>query len=282
MLNAAQDSMSSNPFQALSGGNNSSESGTTGPASTSENAAPLPNPWGGGTNSGSGSGGTTSGSGSSGTSGRQGLSNHRLNHVQYSKLSWLSVGSGLFSSPGMQSLLSQMSDNPQLMQNMMNAPYTQSMFQTLAQNPDMASSIISSNPLFAGNPQLAEQMRNMMPTFVEQLQNPAVQVNQQVTGQPRIGPECSRWLVSFRTWWRTRRPCRRSCRSSRECRDFRPRLLSSTLLWDSLASGWEWIWRRPREREPEVHRRHPRLGPVQPRPRRPRQPQRPQLLQVCH
>ena len=55
---------------------------------------------------------------------------------------------------GMQSLLNQMSENPQLMQNMLNAPYTQTMFQTLAQNPDLAANIISSNPLFAGNPQL--------------------------------------------------------------------------------------------------------------------------------
>ena len=81
----------------------------------------------------------------------------------------------MFTSPGMQSLMQQMSENPQLMQNMMNAPYTQNMFQSLAQNPDMASNIISSNPLFAGNPQLQEQMRNMMPTMLQQMQSPAVQ-----------------------------------------------------------------------------------------------------------
>ena len=75
----------------------------------------------------------------------------------------------------MQSLLSQMTENPQLMQNMMNAPYTQNMFQSLAQNPDLASNIISSNPLFAGNQQLQDQMRNMMPAFLQQMQNPAVQ-----------------------------------------------------------------------------------------------------------
>merc|ERR1711963_287974 len=74
----------------------------------------------------------------------------------------------------MQSLMSQISDNPQLMQNMLNAPYTQNMFQALASNPEMASSLISSNPLFAGNPQMQEQMRNMMPAFMQQLQNPAV------------------------------------------------------------------------------------------------------------
>ena len=54
----------------------------------------------------------------------------------------------------MQSLLSQMTQNPQLMQNMMNAPYTQNMFQSMAQNPDLAANIISSNPLFAGNQQM--------------------------------------------------------------------------------------------------------------------------------
>ena len=72
-------------------------------------------------------------------------------------------------------MLTQMTENPQLMQNMINAPYTQNMFQSLSQNPDMASNIISSNPLFQGNPQLQEQMRNMMPAFLQQLQNPAVQ-----------------------------------------------------------------------------------------------------------
>jgi ubiquilin len=82
----------------------------------------------------------------------------------------------MFTSPGMQSLMSQMTENPQLMQNMLNAPYTQNMFSSLAQNPDLASNIISSNPLFAGNPQLQDQMRNMMPAMVQQLQNPAVQV----------------------------------------------------------------------------------------------------------
>merc|ERR1719220_3060250 len=74
------------------------------------------------------------------------------------------TGSALFNSPGMQSLMQQITDNPQLMQNMLNAPYTQSMMQSLSQNPDMAASIIGNNPLFAGNPELREQMRSMMPS----------------------------------------------------------------------------------------------------------------------
>merc|ERR1712045_739489 len=49
------------------------------------------------------------------------------------------------------------------------------MFQTMSQNPDAAANIISSNPLFAGNQQLQDQMGNMMPTMLQQMQNPAVQ-----------------------------------------------------------------------------------------------------------
>merc|ERR1712012_497233 len=114
----------------------------------------MPNPWNAGGSSGTGNNGSTLTTANSTTN---------------------QAGSALFTSPGMQSLLTQMTENPQLMQNMLNAPYTQTMFQTLAQNPDLAANIISSNPLFACNPQLQEQMRNSMPAFMQQLQNPAVQ-----------------------------------------------------------------------------------------------------------
>lgn len=158
MLNAAQDHFGSNPFQALSGNSR----GSGGAPTTGENATPMPNPWGG--NSGGGStnqtGTNNSGSNNSGTGSGStpGL-----------------TGGSLFTSPGMQSLMQQMAENPQLMQNMMNAPYTRSLMDTLAQNPDMAANIMSSNPLFAGNPALQEQMRNMMPAMMQQMQNPAVQ-----------------------------------------------------------------------------------------------------------
>ena len=152
MLNAAQE-FGSNPFQALSGnagtGNNAAGSDAASQPATGENAAPLPNPWG--SAGGSETSGSTSGPGTNAT------------------------GSSLFTSPGMQSLMNQIQENPQLMQNMLNAPYTQNMFQTLASNPDMASNLISSNPLFAGNPEMQQQMQNMMPAFMQQMQNPAVQ-----------------------------------------------------------------------------------------------------------
>lgn len=48
---------------------------------------------------------------------------------------------GMFNSPGMQSLMQQISENPQLMQNMLSAPYMRTMMQSLAQNPDIASQV---------------------------------------------------------------------------------------------------------------------------------------------
>jgi len=154
MLNAAQEQFGSNPFQALGGNNAAPGTGTGTSQPTGENSAPLPNPWGGNPAApNSTSTGTTGTNGSAGSA----------------------TGSALFTSPGMQSLLSQMTENPQLMQNMMNAPYTQNMMQSMAQNPDMAANIISSNPLFAGNQPMQDQMRNMMPAMLQQMQNPAVQ-----------------------------------------------------------------------------------------------------------
>merc|ERR1719351_218887 len=49
------------------------------------------------------------------------------------------------------------------------------MLRSLSENPDLAASMIGNNPLLAGNPEMQEQMRNMMPAFMQQLQNPAVQ-----------------------------------------------------------------------------------------------------------
>ncbi|NWR39880.1 UBQL1 protein, partial [Tachuris rubrigastra] len=79
---------------------------------------------------------------------------------------------GMFNTPGMQSLFQQITENPQLMQNMLSAPYMRSMMQSLSQNPDLAIQMVLNNPLFAGNSQLQEQMRRQLPTFLQQMQNP--------------------------------------------------------------------------------------------------------------
>jgi len=162
MLNAAQEQFGSNPFQALGGGNNAAAAAAAGSSQppAGENSTPLPNPWSPNAAAAAGSTPTTT-SGTAATT--------------TSAATPPTTGSAMFTSPGMQSLMSQMTENPQLMQNMLNAPYTQNMFRAMAENPDLATNLISSNPLFAGNQQLQDQMRNMMPAFLQQLQNPAVQ-----------------------------------------------------------------------------------------------------------
>jgi len=157
MLNAAQDQFGSNPFQALS----SNTDGSASQRSTDENTAPLPNPWAPSSNSSSGSNASRSSTGGSGGTG--------------SGTGGTGPGTGLFGSPGMQSLMQQMTENPQLMQSMLTAPHTQSMLRSMTENPEMAASMIGNNPLLAGNPEMQEQLRNMMPTFMQQLQNPAIQ-----------------------------------------------------------------------------------------------------------
>uniref|UniRef100_A0A3Q0T049 Ubiquilin-4 n=1 Tax=Amphilophus citrinellus TaxID=61819 RepID=A0A3Q0T049_AMPCI len=113
MFSAAREQFGSNPFSALGG---SSESGAQ--PSRTENREPLPNPWGPPASSNP----SESGGGSTGSSSTTGGTNPSM-----------------FNSPGMQSLLQQISENPQLMQNMLSAPYMRSMMQSLAQNPELAS-----------------------------------------------------------------------------------------------------------------------------------------------
>ncbi|XP_076217274.1 ubiquilin-1-like isoform X2 [Aptenodytes patagonicus] len=168
MLNAAQEQFGGNPFASLV--SNASSGGDSQPSRT-ENRDPLPNPWAPQSSSQSSTSTSTSGesSGSSnvgnGTSASTGQSSTIPNLGP-------GLGVGMFNTPGMQSLLQQITENPQLMQNMLSAPYMRSMMQSLSQNPDLAVQMMLNNPLFAGNPQLQEQMRQQLPIFLQQMQNP--------------------------------------------------------------------------------------------------------------
>jgi len=149
-----------NPFQDLRG-----NTGTPSEVPSTETNQPAPNPWASaGGNSGSTPAAAPPASGAGASLGGQ-----------------LGQGGGMFTSPGMQSLMGQMRDNPTLMSQMMSAPYMQSMFSTLANNPEQASAMLANNPLFAGNPALQQQVSAMMPQMLQQMQNPAVQ---QLMGNP--------------------------------------------------------------------------------------------------
>eukprot|EP00058_Branchiostoma_floridae_P013290 XP_002598778.1 hypothetical protein BRAFLDRAFT_58152 [Branchiostoma floridae] len=151
MMNAAQEQFGNNPWASLVGG------GTSNPQQGQENREPLPNPWAPqGSSTTAATTSTTTASTTASSPAGQGLPGGL-------------PGGSMFNSPGMQSLMQQMVDNPQLMQNMLQAPYMQSMMQSMGQNPDMASQIIGNNPLFQGNPQLQEQMRQQLPTFMQQM-----------------------------------------------------------------------------------------------------------------
>lgn len=135
-----------NPFAALVENSNADSQN---PQQGQENRDPLPNPW----NQGQPNSGTTTGpTTGSGTGAR-----------------------GLMDTPGMQSLTAQMMENPALMRNMLNAPYTRSMLEAMAADPAMASRVISANPFLRGNPQMQEQMTAMMPALIQQMQNPQIQ-----------------------------------------------------------------------------------------------------------
>ncbi|NXQ95584.1 UBQL1 protein, partial [Sagittarius serpentarius] len=168
MLSAAQEQFGGNPFASLV--SNASTGGDSQPSRT-ENRDPLPNPWApqfsSQTSTGTSTSGESGGSSSAGNSisGSMGQSSTIPNLGP-------GLGAGMFSTPGMQSLLQQITENPQLMQNMLSAPYMRSMMQSLSQNPDLAVQMMLNNPLFAGNPQLQEQMRQQLPTFLQQMQNP--------------------------------------------------------------------------------------------------------------
>lgn len=138
-----------NPFAALVDNSNNAE--IINPQQGQENRNPLPNPW----NPNQGSGGNDSGTPTT-TAPR-------------------TPTSGGIDSAGMPALMSQIMENPQLMRNMMSAPYTRSMLDAMADNPGFAERVLSSNPLLRNNPQMEEQIRTMLPQFIQQMQNPQMQ-----------------------------------------------------------------------------------------------------------
>ncbi|CAH2327051.1 ubiquilin-4 isoform X1 [Pelobates cultripes] len=160
LFSVAREQFSNNPFSSAGG----SEGSSSQPLRT-ENREPLPNPWSPSSGpeirppSSESNAGTTTSQSTPTVSNPLGINAANL-------------GTGMFSSPEMQGLLQQISENPQLMQSMISAPYMRSMMQTLSQNPDFAAQMMVNNPIFSGNPQLQEQLRSQLPVFLQQMQNP--------------------------------------------------------------------------------------------------------------
>ncbi|XP_040211527.1 ubiquilin-1 isoform X4 [Rana temporaria] len=147
MLNAAQEQFGGNPFASLMSNSNPGN-----PPSRTENRDPLPNPWA------PQSGSSSSGDGGSQTGTNSGGSTTSTPGPTLPNLS-SNLGAGMFNTPGMQSMMQQISENPQLMQNMLSAPYMRSMMQSLSQNPDLASQMQNPETLSAmSNPRAMQAL----------------------------------------------------------------------------------------------------------------------------
>ena len=164
MLNAAQEQIvGDNPFASFLNQGSQRSSTNVDSANTqagTENRDPLPNPWSRdapATNRGSGVGttATTDNSASTGT-GAGGRS------------------ADMFNSRGMQSLMTQMLENTNLMSSVMDSPYMQQMVGQLSTNPQLMQQMMATNPLLADNPALQEQMRELLPNMVQQMGSPEV------------------------------------------------------------------------------------------------------------
>lgn len=108
MLNAIPEQFGMNPFSGLVNNN----ANASNPQQGTENRDPLPNPWS--PNSQASNPGTGSGTPPSGN---------------------------VLNTPAMQSLLQQMTENPQLMSNLTSAPYMRDMMQAMSANPDLAAQV---------------------------------------------------------------------------------------------------------------------------------------------
>ncbi|XP_034365755.1 ubiquilin-1 isoform X2 [Arvicanthis niloticus] len=156
MLNAAQEQFGGNPFASLVSSSSSAEG--TQPSRT-ENRDPLPNPWAPQTSQSSPASGST-GSTTNTVSSSAGTATSTTAGQSTSGPSLVpGAGASMFNTPGMQSLLQQITENPQLMQNMLSAPYMRSMMQSLSQNPELAAQMQNPDTLSAmSNPRAMQAL----------------------------------------------------------------------------------------------------------------------------
>ncbi|CAF1474307.1 unnamed protein product [Adineta steineri] len=166
MYSAAQEQFGNNPFAQLFTGNGDNT------ATRTENTDPLPNPW-----APRGTGSTAAPSGQAQQSSTDATNAQQQQQQQAaSAIPTGAAGSspGLIS-PMMQNYMSQLVQNPRLLESVLNAPYMQPLMDSLAANPDISRQMVSNNPMFANDPALREQMLNALPAMMEQMRNPEVQ-----------------------------------------------------------------------------------------------------------
>jgi ubiquilin len=190
MYSAAQEQFGNNPFAQLFTGNGGTKhffivydlypyffiENTT---SRTENTDPLPNPW-----APRGTGAAAAAVPPNRPQQQQqqptGAPNSQQQQQQQQQAASAIPTGAPGSSPGlispmMQNYMSQLVQNPRLLESVLNAPYMQPLMDSLAANPDISRQMVANNPMFANNPELRDQMINALPAMMEQMRNPEVQ-----------------------------------------------------------------------------------------------------------
>jgi len=154
LLNSTTGSLAGNPFASLLQQQDNNATSRSQRAGV-ENAEALPNPWGAAPSN----------------QGTQGAANTTAPPPNVAA----GLG-GMMNSPGMQSLMRQMTSNPETMRSMLNNENMASMTNLLSQNPDFMRQMLGAMPGVQANPQLLQQMQNMMqnPQTIQAMTNPRV------------------------------------------------------------------------------------------------------------
>lgn len=82
---------------------------------------------------------------------------------------------GSASVPELDSMWQKLANSPQVLQQMFSLPYTKTVLEGLEANPSLARQLIADHPMFAENSSLQQQLKHMMPQYIQQLRSPATQ-----------------------------------------------------------------------------------------------------------
>uniref|UniRef100_F1L1M5 Ubiquilin n=1 Tax=Ascaris suum TaxID=6253 RepID=F1L1M5_ASCSU len=151
LLNSATSSFASNPFASLV--DNSTNTTSRSQRAGVENAEALPNPWGGSSGSSQGAANTAT----TGTANTAAAPNFM---------------SDILNSAGIQNLTRQLLSDPTMVQQLFGGDALNSVTQMIQLNPTLLQQILSSNPMFANNPAMQQQLQAAMPQLISLLQRP--------------------------------------------------------------------------------------------------------------
>lgn len=153
MLNAASENlMGENPFASFARQNNNSNSGTTQANTDNAQQYPFPNPW----------------------SRESQTPSSNNNSSQTAANNSTTGGNNRGANLGGSNMFSQLMGNSDFMSTMLNSPQTQQMMQQLMSNPEAMQQMLANNPLLNADPNLAQQMTNMLPNAFAQMQSPEI------------------------------------------------------------------------------------------------------------